>query len=64
VLSGPDGTAADLDLYVRFGDAASTTAYDCGSYTRESTETCRFDAPATGTWYVMIHAGTGGAERS
>lgn len=60
-LAGPSGRTADLDLYVRYGEAPSATAYDCRPFTALSTEECRFADPKTGEWYVIVHAaGTGG----
>ncbi len=48
-----DGTG-DVDLYVRQGQAATASAYDCRPYTSTSNETCSFTAPASGQWYVML----------
>ncbi len=52
-LSGGTG---DADLYVRKGSEPTSTAWDCRPYLSGNTETCTFDAPAAGTWYVSIKA--------
>ncbi|MBU8895083.1 peptidase M4 [Corallococcus sp. H22C18031201] len=49
------GGTGDPDLYVRFGTAPTSTAYDCRPYTNTSTESCTIAAHATaGTYWVMI----------
>ena len=48
------GGSGDADLYVRFGTAPTTTAYDCRPYTGTSSESCSFAAPSAGTWHVMV----------
>jgi hypothetical protein len=48
------GGLGDADLYVQFGSAPTTTAYDCGPVTSTNEETCSFPSPAAGTWYVMV----------
>ncbi|MCP3137802.1 M4 family metallopeptidase [Pyxidicoccus xibeiensis] len=68
------GGTGDADLYVRFGSAPNSSTYDCRPYTSGNAETCTFNNPAAGTWYVMVngysaysgmsltgtHTGTGG----
>lgn len=49
------GGTGDVDLYVRFGTAPTTTTYDCRPYTGGNAETCTFAAPAAGTWHVMLN---------
>jgi lysyl endopeptidase len=49
------GGTGDADLYVRFGTAPTTSAYDCRPYTGGNNETCTFAAPAAGTWHVMLN---------
>ncbi|QSQ22339.1 M4 family metallopeptidase [Pyxidicoccus parkwayensis] len=49
------GGTGDADLYVRFGNAPTSTSYDCRPYTGGNNETCTFAAPAQGTWYAMIN---------
>ena len=48
------GGSGDADLYVRFGSAPTTSSYSCRPYRTGNTETCTFNAPAAGTWHVMI----------
>ena len=52
-LTGPAG--ADLDLYVRRGGQPTTSAYHCAPFESDSTETCTFNAPAGGQYYIGIH---------
>lgn len=53
VMSGGTG---DADLYVRFGSAPTTNSYDCRPYKGGNNETCTFDSPSVGTYYVNIRA--------
>ena len=48
------GGSGDADLYVRYGAAPTTSAYDCRPYIGGNTESCDFATPAAGTWHVMI----------
>jgi vibriolysin len=50
------GGTGDADLYVRFGSAPTTTTYNCRPYTGSNAETCTFNAPAAGTYYVNVRA--------
>ncbi|MCB9648038.1 MAG: M4 family metallopeptidase [Deltaproteobacteria bacterium] len=50
------GGTGDADLYVRFGAAPTTTAYDCRPYTAGNAETCEFNPSQAGLYYVMIRA--------
>jgi PKD repeat protein len=52
------GSSGDADLYVRFGSAPTTTAYDCRPYLSSSSETCSFAAPQAGTYHVMVRGYT------
>ncbi len=54
-LSGGTG---DGDMYVKFGAAPTSTAYDCRPYLSGNTESCSFAAPSAGTWYVKIYGYT------
>lgn len=51
VMSGGTG---DADLYVRQGSAPTTSTYNCRPYRAGNAETCTFNAPAGGTWHVMV----------
>jgi serine protease len=48
------GGSGDVDLYVRFGAAPTTTTYNCRPYLSGNTETCTFSAPQAGTYHVML----------
>ena len=50
------GGTGDADLYVRAGAAPTTTTYSCRPYTSGNAETCTFNAPAAGTYYVNVRA--------
>ncbi|NTX59998.1 M4 family metallopeptidase [Myxococcus sp. CA051A] len=50
-LSGGTG---DADLYVNFGTAPTTTAYQCRPYLGGNTETCTLTAPTAGTYFVGL----------
>lgn len=52
------GGTGDADLYVKFGTAPTSSSYDCRPYKSGNTESCSFNNPAAGDWYVMIHAYT------
>ena len=44
----------DADLYVRFGEQASVTDYDCRPYKGGNNEQCKFTPAKTGSYYVML----------
>ncbi|MFY8274401.1 S8 family peptidase [Pseudoalteromonas sp. SSDWG2] len=48
------GGSGDLDMYVKAGSAPTTSSYDCRPYKNGNNETCSFDNPAAGTYYVML----------
>ena len=50
-LSGGQG---DGDLYVKQGSAPTTGSYDCRPYKNGNNESCEFNAPAAGKYYVML----------
>ncbi len=50
------GGSGDVDLYVRYGAEPTQSDWDCRPYRWGNEETCTFDDPAAGTWYVMLHA--------
>ncbi|MBU2115192.1 MAG: PPC domain-containing protein, partial [Gammaproteobacteria bacterium] len=44
------------DIYVRFAEAPTTATYDCKAAISDSTtELCRIDNPAAGTYYLLIN---------
>jgi Zn-dependent metalloprotease len=50
------GGTGDADLYVRLGSAPTSTTYNCRPYLTGNNETCTFNAPAAGTYYVNVRA--------
>ncbi len=50
------GGSGDADLYVKFGSPPTTSTYDCRPYLNGNNETCTFNNPSAGTWYVMLRA--------
>ena len=44
----------DADLYVRYGEPATDSEYDCRPYSSGSDEECSFDGPKAGTWHVRV----------
>lgn len=52
------GGTGDADLYVRFGAVPNSGTYDCRPYASGNAETCSFNNPQAGTWYVMVNAYT------
>ncbi len=48
------GGTGDVDLYVRFGAAPTTTSFDCRPYRNGNAESCTFAAPSAGTYHVML----------
>lgn len=48
------GGTGDLDLYVRAGQVPTPSASDCESAGGSNDESCSFDDPATGTWYILL----------
>jgi pseudolysin/vibriolysin len=55
VISISGGTG-DADLYVRLGSAPTTTSYSCRPYLTGNNETCTFNAPTAGTYYINVRA--------
>ena len=50
------GGSGDADMYVRIGSAPTTTTYNCRPYLTGNSETCTFNAPTAGTYYVNVRA--------
>ena len=48
------GGSGDADLYVRFGEAPTTSVYDCRPYRNGNNETCNFANPQQGVYHVML----------
>jgi PKD repeat protein len=50
------GGTGDADMYVRLGSAPTSSSYNCRPYLSGNAETCTFNAPAAGTYYVNVRA--------
>jgi len=50
------GGTGDVDLYVKFGSAPTTSSYDCRPYKSGNAESCPIASAQAGTYYVMLHA--------
>jgi serine protease len=50
------GSTGDGDMYVRIGAAPTLSTYNCRPYLTGDNETCTFNAPAAGTYYVGVQA--------
>ena len=48
------GGSGDADLYVRRGAQPTTSLFDCRPFISGNNETCTFNLPAAGQYYVMI----------
>jgi len=48
------GGTGDADLYVRRGSAPTTSVFDCRPFVNGNSETCTFNAPVAGSYFVMI----------
>jgi pre-peptidase len=54
VVFSISGGSGDADLYVRRGAQPTTSLFDCRPFINGNNETCTFNAPAAGQYYVMI----------
>jgi serine protease len=50
------GGTGDADLYVKIGSAPTSSSYSCRPYLTGNNETCTFNSPAAGTYYVNVRA--------
>jgi pseudolysin/vibriolysin len=50
------GGTGDADMYVKLGSAPTTSSYSCRPYLSGNAETCTFNAPTAGTYYVNVRA--------
>jgi len=50
------GGTGDADLYVKLGSAPTTSSYSCRPYLTGNNETCTFNAPTAGTYYINVRA--------
>lgn len=49
------GGTGDADLYVTNGRKSSTVSYDCRSNGSSNNESCTFNAPKSGVWYIDVY---------
>jgi len=49
------GGTGDLDMYIRLGGPATGNNYDCRPYKNGNNETCTFNAPKAGIWYINLY---------
>ncbi len=56
VVFAISGGTGDADMYVRRGSAPTTATYDCRPYLAGNSETCTFNSPTAGTYYVNVRA--------
>ncbi|MEO6137846.1 MAG: PPC domain-containing protein [Luteimonas sp.] len=50
------GGTGDADLYVKLGSAPTTSSYTCRPYLTGNNETCTFNTPTAGTYYINVRA--------
>ena len=50
------GGTGDADMYVKLGSAPTSSSYGCRPYKSGNAETCTFNAPTAGTYYVNVRA--------
>jgi len=50
------GGTGDADLYVKLGSAPTSSSYGCRPYLTGNSETCTFNSPTAGTYYVNVRA--------
>jgi secreted trypsin-like serine protease len=48
------GGTGDADLYVRRGSAPTTSTFDCRPFLNGNNETCTFNTPVSGTYFIGI----------
>ncbi len=61
VLSGSSG---DFDVYARYAVRPTTDEYDLRGYDSDSYEDESIEAPAHGTWYIMVRSYSGSGSYS
>ncbi|MCH1925626.1 M4 family metallopeptidase [Shewanella sp. C32] len=54
VTIATSGGSGDMDLYVKYGSEPTTSDYDCRPYKSGNNESCTFNRPASGTFYIML----------
>jgi hypothetical protein len=59
VVFNISGGTGDADLYVKLGSAPTSSSYNCRPYLTGNSETCTFNSPTAGTYYVNVRAYSG-----
>ncbi len=54
VVFSISGGSGDADLYVKAGSKPTTSTFDCRPFLNGNNETCTFNNPAAGDYFVMI----------
>ncbi|WP_445945755.1 M4 family metallopeptidase [Shewanella sp.] len=49
------GGTGDADMYVKYGQAPSSSSYDCRPYKSGNAESCPINPAQTGTYWVMVN---------
>lgn len=49
------GGSGDADLYINYGSQSTSSNYDCRPWLGGNNESCSFNNPAAGTWYIDIY---------
>jgi vibriolysin len=49
------GGSGDADLYINYGSQSTTSDYDCRPWLGGNNESCSFNNPAAGTWYIDVY---------
>ncbi|WP_164503658.1 M14 family zinc carboxypeptidase [Pleionea sediminis] len=49
-----EGGTGDADLYVRQGSEPTTNQYECRPYRWGNNESCSFNNPGAGTWFISL----------
>jgi subtilisin family serine protease len=56
---GTTGGSGDVDMYVRYREVPTFSAYDCRPFMGGNVETCHATNPPPGTYYVMLYGWSG-----
>ena len=62
-LNSTDGAGANLDLYLRHGEPATPSMYDCAAGAASAHGFCVVPSPEPGTWHVQVVAHAGASSR-
>jgi hypothetical protein len=56
-IKGPSnsGGSGNANVYVKFGNAPTTTSFDCAATLGGNLDVCTINDPPSGNWHVLIH---------